>query len=84
MNALANILADYPVVNSRCAKPPYGCGKPVKPDDFTDEPSKTEYNISGLCQSCQNAFFKDPDEYLDNDDDLENWERDQLAGERDY
>ncbi len=34
------------------------CKKPVNPEtDFTDEVSKREYGISGLCQACQDEFF---------------------------
>ncbi|MGV9173509.1 MAG: hypothetical protein ACOC44_01285 [Promethearchaeia archaeon] len=31
------------------------CQKPIK--QFRDEPSLREYQISGLCQSCQDFFF---------------------------
>jgi len=31
------------------------CGKEAK--NFSDETSKKEYNLSALCQQCQNAFF---------------------------
>lgn len=34
------------------------CKKPVNLDDFRDEQSLREYRISGLCQSCQDEFFK--------------------------
>jgi len=34
------------------------CGKEIKEEDFTDELSKKEYSISGLCQKCQNLVFK--------------------------
>lgn len=30
--------------------------------EFEDELSRKEYSISGLCQSCQNAVFKPPEE----------------------
>lgn len=33
------------------------CGKEVSEDDFTDELSRKEYHISGLCQECQDGFF---------------------------
>ena len=33
------------------------CKKPVNINDFTDELSKKEYKISGLCQQCQNETF---------------------------
>ena len=34
------------------------CGQPVKIEDFKDALSRREYEISGMCQACQNAFFK--------------------------
>ena len=33
------------------------CNKPVKDEDFTDEISKKEFLISGMCQSCQNEIW---------------------------
>lgn len=33
------------------------CGKEIDMDDFRDEESRREYEISGLCQSCQDKFF---------------------------
>jgi hypothetical protein len=30
--------------------------------DFTDELSRKEYTISGLCQTCQDKVFAEPDE----------------------
>lgn len=39
----------------RCIDAPYGCGGPAT--EFTDELSKKEYTISGLCQECQDAIF---------------------------
>ena len=33
------------------------CGKKVDMKDFRDELSVKEYEISGLCQSCQDLFF---------------------------
>lgn len=33
------------------------CEKIIKESDFTDELSKKEYGISGLCQSCQDGVF---------------------------
>lgn len=34
------------------------CKKPIKIDDFRDKESWEEAKISGLCQSCQDQFFK--------------------------
>lgn len=36
------------------------CGKPVT--GFKNEISAREYEISGLCQECQDIAFADPDE----------------------
>lgn len=35
------------------------CNKEIFLDDFKDELSKKEYCISGMCQECQDKFFKD-------------------------
>lgn len=42
----------------RCIKPPIGCGQKtgLKFRDFT---SFKEYKQSGLCQKCQDNFFKE-------------------------
>lgn len=41
---------------------PY-CGNGVEEADFYDADSKTEFKISGLCQSCQDEFFGSSPEY---------------------
>lgn len=33
------------------------CSTPIKMEDFRDELSRKEANISGLCQACQDDFF---------------------------
>ena len=33
------------------------CGKDMKNPSFRDELSKKEFEISGLCQDCQDEFF---------------------------
>lgn len=33
------------------------CGKPIKMEDFKDRLSIKEYEISGLCQKCQDDTF---------------------------
>jgi hypothetical protein len=33
------------------------CSQPITMEEFTDEVSKREYKISGLCQKCQNIMF---------------------------
>lgn len=37
--------------------PVVGCGKVIKISEFKDPLSLKEYQISGLCQKCQDAFF---------------------------
>lgn len=34
------------------------CGKKIKMDEFRDNQSKKEYNISGMFQACQDEVFK--------------------------
>lgn len=34
------------------------CEKEINMDDFKDRLSKKEFEISGLCQSCQDEMFK--------------------------
>lgn len=38
-----------------CVLPPFGCGKPVTA--FDDALSAREFQISGLCQTCQDSIF---------------------------
>ena len=38
------------------------CGDAIKIEDFRDKISRKEYNISGLCQKCQDQIFYDDDE----------------------
>lgn len=38
-----------------CVPTPIGCGKPI--GAFSNEVSRREYKISGLCQSCQDSFY---------------------------
>lgn len=38
-----------------CVDAPIGCGKPAT--TFRDDLSEREYQISGLCQVCQDALF---------------------------
>lgn len=33
------------------------CGQEIDESDFRDELSKREYNISGMCQQCQDKIF---------------------------
>ena len=83
MNAFTRKLAASPIENGRCAAKPFGCGRPVNPTtDFVDELSRKEYQISGLCQSCQDSVFNDEQEQYD--DDREEFERNQLAQDNEY
>ena len=34
------------------------CKQKINPDDFRDELSRKEYDISGLCITCQNKVFE--------------------------
>lgn len=38
------------------------CGEPVKRADLRDDISRAEFDISGLCQKCQDATFGTGDE----------------------
>jgi hypothetical protein len=35
------------------------CKAEIKEENFTDEKSKVEYSISGMCQRCQNRAFQE-------------------------
>ena len=68
MNSLTRKLAKNPVENRRCAAKPFGCGKPVNGLDFRDALSAKEYQISGLCQACQDTVWPDETLILENDE----------------
>lgn len=36
------------------------CNKKIDPSEFRDKRSRDEYQISGLCQSCQDLMFGSP------------------------
>ena len=38
------------------------CGESVDPTSFRDELSRKEFQISGICQKCQDVTFADPEE----------------------
>jgi len=38
------------------------CKKDINLEDFKDDLSKREFEISGMCQKCQDDIFKDEDE----------------------
>lgn len=48
------------ITNDLCVTPPYGCGKAI--GEFRDELSVKEYQISGLCQECQDRVFGEVEE----------------------
>jgi len=48
------------VINGDCSF----CARPLTA--FTDELSKKEYGISGMCQTCQNEVFAEPEEEEEN------------------
>jgi hypothetical protein len=45
------------ILDEVCVEVPIGCGKPVV--KFRTEADANEYEISGLCQSCQDDLFDD-------------------------
>lgn len=45
------------IENKEANKCPF-CGKDMTNASFKDELSKKEYEISGICQECQDEFFK--------------------------
>lgn len=73
--------ADGPqaAAEGRCAAPPVGCGQPLgKPLSvaFRDQRSRREYDITHLCQPCQDLLFAPPpDEVLEMAADPEHYER---------
>lgn len=79
MNDLTRKLANNPVENNRCASKPFGCGMPIT--QFRDALSKKEYQISGLCQSCQDAFFDDDERFSD---ELNEHEMNELSRDREF
>lgn len=68
----------------RCAAPPMGCGQSL-PDglsgSFRDEKSRREYDITHLCQTCQDVWFApDPEEIAELEADP-SWVRCEVCGE---
>ena len=62
------------------------CGEKINIEDFTDEISKSEFYISGICQKCQDEIFNnnEDDEYdffEENDDENNKYN---LFEENDY
>jgi hypothetical protein len=60
--------------NKTCVRKPLGCGREIPIGEFEtwDQLTLKEYTLSGMCKTCQDDFFKDPEEddeeepYLDN------------------
>lgn len=48
------------ITTDRCINSPLGCGKPIT--GFKDALSRQEYQISGLCQTCQDSIFDSDEE----------------------
>lgn len=48
------------IKGNRCIPAPIGCGGSA--DTFTDNLSRREYTISGMCQKCQDSIFNDSEE----------------------
>lgn len=46
--------------DDKCVNPPIGCGGPAT--EFRDDVSAREYQISGMCQICQDRVFGSADE----------------------
>lgn len=48
------------VAEQRCAIPPLGCGQPISSlaTAFRDRESRAEYDITHLCQFCQDILWK--------------------------
>lgn len=38
------------------------CGKEVVEEEFVNQVSKREYQLSGMCQACQDGFFESEEE----------------------
>lgn len=69
----------------RCVAPPTGCGQPLGRSlatAFRDQASRDEYDITGMCQSCQDEMFKPSrDELLAMAADKRNYDRCGCCGE---
>lgn len=45
---------------TECLPGPIGCGGPIT--EFADEVARREFEISGLCQACQDRIFAEDEE----------------------
>jgi hypothetical protein len=59
INAFLGADRSETIRNNQCVPPPIGCGKKINPEtEFRDEVSRREFQISGLCSTCQNKIFE--------------------------
>lgn len=69
----------------RCVAPPVGCGQPLPgplSTAFRDQPSRNEYDITRLCQKCQDKMFApSPEEIAEMAADKEHYGRCFVCGE---
>jgi hypothetical protein len=58
LNSLSGANREETISSNKCIPPPIGCGRIITPDtEFRNETSRKEYQISGLCQQCQDKVF---------------------------
>lgn len=77
--------APQAAAEGRCVSPPIGCGQPLGSAlsvAFRDRASRAEYDITGMCQRCQDLMFRpEPSELLAMASDPRNYERCSVCGE---
>lgn len=56
LNKLTGDNREQAIIRRRCLLPPIGCGGDA--EVFRDDLSIREYEISGLCQKCQDSVFE--------------------------
>jgi len=56
LNMLKNVGFEKEVENVKKGKCPF-CGKKVSSADLDDDLSRREFEISGMCQECQDRMF---------------------------
>jgi hypothetical protein len=72
------------VAEQRCATPPMGCGQSIwsLATEFRDQNSRNEYEVTHLCQSCQDLIWvSSPDEIVTMAADTDNYGRCGVCGE---
>lgn len=64
VGSLRDALKDRPFakMERRCVNKPIGCGGDASIESFRDSLSLREYEISALCQKCQDEVFTGHDE----------------------